>query len=138
MLSLSYPPTLSHSPSPSLPHRSDLVARTQVLCVPPHTRLQHYPSYRNAHSDTEHTSKVSSGHVHYHSILTCALPHQPHHSNGPVAHYSSNKALSQHQFYDILYERLLSVQSSRVELKRRASNIAREAGKSYEEIMVSG
>ena len=54
-----------------------------------------------------------------------------------TTHYSRNKILTQNQFYDILYERLVAVKKDRANLKQRARNIAREAGKSYEDIMVN-
>ena len=52
-------------------------------------------------------------------------------------HYSRNKRLTQNQFYDILCERLKGVQFDHDYWKQQAQSIAREAGKSYEEIMVS-
>lgn len=54
-----------------------------------------------------------------------------------TTHYSRSKVLTQNEFYEILYERLSAIQRDRANMKQHARNIAREEGKSYEEIMVS-
>jgi hypothetical protein len=52
-----------------------------------------------------------------------------------TTHYSRNKVLTQNEFYEILYERLSTVQRERANMKQHARNIAREQGKPYEVIM---
>lgn len=54
-----------------------------------------------------------------------------------TTHISRNKVLTQNQFYEIICEKLSSVQRERAAMMQRARNIARIEGKSYEEIMVS-
>ena len=55
---------------------------------------------------------------------------------GKSANFSRHKVLTQQEFYEILYDRLSAVEKDRANLKQRAGNIAREAGKKYEDIMV--
>jgi hypothetical protein len=95
---------------------------THVLCLPPHTRLTYTP--RNAHSDTEHSTR-SHHHGHHRGMREASL----------TTHYSRNKVLTQNEFYEILYERLSTVQRERANMKQHARNIAREQGKPYEVIM---
>ena len=51
--------------------------------------------------------------------------------------FSRGKSLTSREFYQILYGRLVAVDKDRANLQRHARNIAREQGKSYEDIMVS-
>ena len=60
-----------------------------------------------------------------------------HHVRGTGSQFGTTKAPKQNDFYDILYSRLVVVQKNREKLKIRARNIAREAGKTFNEIMVS-
>ena len=55
---------------------------------------------------------------------------------GKMTYFSRSKILTQQEFYEILYDRLSAVEKDRANLKQRARNIAREAGKKYEDIMV--
>ena len=55
---------------------------------------------------------------------------------GKTTYFSRSKVLTQQEFYEILYDRLSAVEKDRANLKQRARNIAREAGKNYEDIMV--
>lgn len=70
------------------------------------------------------------------SFTSSSFPLQPRHHQ-PFSHYTRSKHLTQHDFYDVLCDRLTAVNKDRANMKQRAQNLARMNGKSYEEIMVS-
>lgn len=73
-----------------------------------------------------------------HPLSSLSLSSQTYPTN-PMVHYQNQKksSLNPSQFYNVLYQKLITVQNQRQAHKKQAANIAREAGKKYEEIMVN-
>ena len=101
--------------------------------------------HRTLQGETSAVSNFKSSLFHLFSLNTSLLTNhisfssQTYHPSHPMVQHFNNhkKSLNPSQFYNVLYQRLLAVQNERQAHKKQAANIAREAGKKYEEIMVS-